>query len=87
MEAGFSTLADLARETNESLDESNSRLGRLEERVNETNTQLAETNHRLGRLEHRVEDVIEIAGRETRKLRQDVDGLLARVDALEKTAS
>lgn len=80
METGFATLADLLRETNSRLDETNSRL-------DETNGRLDETNSRLGRLESRVDNLIEIAGGETRKLRERVDQLEVRMEAVEKKAS
>ncbi|MBI2896381.1 MAG: hypothetical protein HYY06_22680 [Deltaproteobacteria bacterium] len=79
MQAGFDTLADLLRETNSRLDETNARLGKLEARVDETNT-------RLGKLEGRFDNFLKVAGTETRRLRTDVDKLARRVNRLERKA-
>ncbi len=73
MEKGFDTLADLAVETNQRLDETNQRLD--------------ETNRRLGGLEGRFDNFLSVAGGETRRLREDLDALAARVGDLEKKAS
>ena len=73
MEAGFATLADLVRETNQRLDR--------------TNERLEETNLRLGRLEGRFDHFIETAGEHNRELREELHALAKRVDVLERKAS
>jgi uncharacterized coiled-coil DUF342 family protein len=94
MEAGFGTLADLQRETNarldttiERLDATNARLDATNARLDETNVRLGETNARLGRLEGRFDNLLEVAGREPRSLRDDLTALALRVEALEREAS
>jgi len=90
MQAGFNTLADLIgetngqlRETNQRLDRTNERLDETNQRLDQTNQKLDETNLRLGRLEGRFDNLLELAGRESRRLRKDVDELQARVTRLE----
>jgi hypothetical protein len=81
MERGFETLADLIRETNERLDASRTELGARVDRVRvELGGQIAQTNGRL-------DNLILIAGEQTRGLRDDVDALAARMDALEQKVS
>ena len=73
MEAGFNTLADL-------ISESNTRLDRLEVQQRETNT-------RLERLEGRFDHFLDVAGGETRRLREEMTTLTSRVDRLERKAA
>ncbi len=87
MEAGFNTLADL-------ISESNTRLDRLEVQQRETNTRLdrlevqqRETNTRLERLEGRFDHFLDVAGGETRRLREEMTTLTSRVDRLERKAA
>jgi hypothetical protein len=71
-QAGFDVLADLLRETNARVDANTAEMGRLTKEVQS--------------LGGRFDNLVEIAGTETRRLRADVDALDRRVDALEKKA-
>lgn len=70
MEAGFATLADLQRETNERLERVEMRLERVEVG--------------LERLGGRFDHVLGTAGGESRTLREDLDALTVRVERLER---
>jgi len=88
MEAGFGILADLIRETNTELTELRAELGA-------TRTELAsridgvrhDLGAKIGDTNGRLDNLIVIAGEQTRGLRRDLDDLSARVEALEKKAS
>lgn len=68
-EKGFATLADLQRETNDRLDQ--------------TNTRLDEAVEQLGRIEGRFDHFLGNAGAESRAIREAVDDLQRRVRRLE----
>jgi hypothetical protein len=91
MERGFDTLADLLGKTNARLDETNVRLDatrrELGERLDATNARLDATREEVRANGGRLDNLIELAGRESRALRKDVDELKERVLALEKKAS
>jgi hypothetical protein len=88
MEKGFDTLADLIGQTNERLDATRRELG---DEIRRTNERLDATRRELGDeirgTNARIENLIETSGGETRALREDLDALKVRVDALEKKAS
>jgi hypothetical protein len=84
MERGFATLADLQRETNARLDETNARLGRVE-----TNAEVLTT--RVGVIEHVLVDLASQLVDQGRLLRGiadrhdgAIDEIKRRLDAVER---
>jgi uncharacterized coiled-coil DUF342 family protein len=88
MEAGFGILADLIRETNAELHDLRAELGatrtELSDRIDRVRDDLGA---KLGETNGRLDNLIVIAGEQSRGLRKDLDDLSARVEALEKKAS
>ena len=59
----------------------------IRETRDELKAEIRDTNQRLGRIEDRFDNFLEIAGRETRKLREEVDEMKTRLDRLERRAA
>ena len=92
MEAGFRTLADLIRETNTELSSTRSELrNELKATRHELKAEIAGTRRdlteQIAATNGRLDNLIVIAGEQTRGLRADVASLEARVEALEQKAS
>ncbi len=87
MEKGFATLAELIGETNARLDATRVELSETKVAVRDNGRRIDALTDEVRTNGSRLDNLVSIAGRESRALRKDVDELRVRVEALEKKAS